>query len=97
MNVKSFQDQLRQVWKSTLRLRILLFLALLTILYAFIAWRINTLVNAEPDAAAIEAKMHKTATPTVDKSIVDKIRQLEDNSVDVRTLFNEARQNPFRE
>lgn len=97
MNIKSFQDQLRQKWQSTLRLRILLFLAVLTILYAFIAWRINTLVNAEPDTAVIEAKLHKTATPAIDKSIVDKIRQLEDNSVDVRTLFNEARQNPFRE
>ncbi len=97
MNIKSSQDQLRQVWQSTLRLRILLFLAVLTILYAFIAWRINTLVNAEPDRAIVEAKMHKTTTPVVDKSIVDKIRQLEDNSVDVRTLFNEARQNPFRE
>lgn len=97
MNRKEAQGQLQHAWQIALHLRIILFLLLLVVLYAFIGWRISTLTNAKPDAAAIAAKASETSTPHIDKAIVDKIKQLEDNSVTVQALFNEARQNPFRE
>jgi hypothetical protein len=97
MNTKSFQSQLHQTWQSTLRLRLLLFFVLIIVLYGFIGWRINTLVTAQPDDALITSKTSATSKPHIDQAIVDKITQLEDNSVTVQALFNQARQNPFRE
>jgi hypothetical protein len=97
MNTKEAQGQLQHAWQVALHLRIILFLVLLVILYAFIGWRISTLANAEPDSTAIAAKASKTSTPYIDKKVVEKIRTLEDNSVTVQTLFDQARQNPFRE
>jgi hypothetical protein len=97
MNIKALQSQLQLRWRSTLRLRILLFLILLVVLYGFIAWRISTLANVQPDEAAVSSKLKTTSTPHIDQSVVDKIKQLEDNSVNVQTLFDQARQNPFRE
>lgn len=97
MNKKSLRGQLQQTWQLTLHLRIVLFLLLLVGLYSFIGWRIATLANAEPDSAAIGLKTEKTSTPHIDQKVVDKVRQLEDNNVNVQTLFDQARQNPFRE
>ena|SRR5687767_3747910 len=97
MNVKTLQNQLQQRWRSTLRLRILLFLILLVVLYGFIAWRISTLTNVQPDETAVNSKLKMTSTPRIDQAVVDKIKRLEDNSVNVQTLFDQARQNPFRE
>lgn len=97
MNIKALQNQLQGRWRSTLRLRILLSLILLVVLYGFIAWRISTLTNAQPDEATVASKLKTTSTPHIDQAVVDKIKQLEDNSVNVQTLFDQARQNPFRE
>jgi hypothetical protein len=97
MNKKSLQGQLQQTWQLTLHLRIVLFLVLLIGLYSFIGWRITTLANAEPDTTAVGLKTEKTSTPHIDQAVVDKVKQLEDNSVNVQTLFDQARQNPFRE
>ena len=88
---------LQQLWSSLLRLRIVLFLFVLILLYAFIAWRLQTLVSADPDPGAVALQSKTTAQPSIDQALVDKIKKLEDNSVNVQTLFNNARQNPFRE
>lgn len=97
MNKKSIQGQLKQTWQLTLHLRIVLFLLLLVALYGFVGWRIATLANAEPDLTAVGLKTEKTSTPNIDQAVVDKVKQLEDNNVNVQTLFDQARQNPFRE
>jgi nitrate reductase NapE component len=97
MNTKAIQSQSQQVLQTALHLRVILFLVLLVGLYGFIGWRISSLADAEPGPAAIAAKESKASTPHIDQAVVDKVKQLEDNSVNVQTLFNEARQNPFRE
>jgi|SRR5665213_606060 len=73
------------------------FLATLIVLvaYIFIVWQISTLAVAEPsdsDAAAAE-----TQIPKVDKNAINQIQSLEQNSSDIHSLFNDARNNPFQE
>lgn len=62
--------------------------------YLFVVWRISKLATAEPtdDAAAAQAVI-----PKVDKKAIDQIQQLEQNSPEVQSLFNSARNNPFSE
>lgn len=47
-------------------------------------------VTASTDSVAGVKK-----APRIDESLVQRIQTLQDNSVSVRTLFNEARTNPF--
>jgi len=97
MSKKSLQDQLGSVWKETLHLRVMLFLMLLVVLYGFIGLRIKTLSNAQPSESQISAKGDTTASPHLDQAVVDKVKQLQESSATVQSLFDEARQNPFQE
>jgi hypothetical protein len=97
MNKNGIQGQLKQLGESLFHLRVVLFLTLLILLYGFIAWRIQSLADAEPDTQAVATQAKTVSQPNIDPALVGKIEQLEDNSVNVQALFDQARQNPFRE
>ena len=96
-NSPQLKAQLIDAWEMTKRLRILLFLLLLVALYGFIGVRIRTLSNAQPTDTDIASKASATSKPYIDPTVISKVQQLQDNNVSVQTLFNDARQNPFRE
>lgn len=96
MKSENASQSLRQLPGQILRFRIVIFLVVVGLLYGFIAWRITTLANIEPDASAVASKT-SPARPNIDQETLRKIKQLQDNSVNVRSLFSQARQNPFQE
>lgn len=75
--------------------RVFLFFLAVATLYGFIVWRINVYSNAPASESEVTAKT--TAQPHIDSDTVQKIQSLQDNSVSVQTLFDNARQNPFQE
>lgn len=97
MNNQNLQAQLKTAFKRMMELRVVVFLIVVAMLYLFVIWRVNVLTNVEPDATAIETQSNATKSPHIDQATVDKIRQLQDNSVNVQTLFDQARKNPFQE
>jgi hypothetical protein len=90
-------NQVKQLWEAFTRLRVVLFVIVLVLLYGFISWRIQVLSSVEPDATAIASQAKATAQPKIDQALVDKITQLQDTNVTVKALFDQARKNPFRE
>lgn len=96
MNNASLSQQLRQLPAQFLRHRVVIFVVIVAVLYGFLAVRIQTLANIEPDESAVASKS-APARPVIDQATLNKIQQLQDNSVNVRTLFDQARQNPFQE
>ena len=75
----------------------LIFIVILLGMYSLLVFRINVLVSVEPTEDAINEKLQTVQRPKIDQSAVARIRQLQDNSVDVQALFKEARDNPFQE
>ena len=75
------------------RYRVLLAILAVLGLYAYIVLQINTATSVSPSK---ETSVSAVKTPRLDTDLVDQLKQLEDNSVTVRTLFNEARTNPFQ-
>ena len=73
----------------------LLFFLAVAILYGFILWRINTYSNVPANQSVESSSV--SSQPHIDAATVQKIEQLQDNSVSVQALFNQARQNPFQE
>lgn len=92
--MNSLELQLQQLAKRLMQLRVPLFLLFVVLVYGFIVWRINTLSNAQPSQVTSQLK---SSSPRIDQATVDKIKQLRDNNVTVRALFNQARKNPFQE
>lgn len=90
-------EQLSHFGKSILRYRVLIFLLVVLALYCFVALRVHSMIKAEPPQSAVDSKTALLKSPHIDKSIITKVKQLHDNSVNVRSLFNQTRNNPFHE
>ena len=99
-NIHMDLRQLRAVAEKSLhklsRYAAILFFLLVAGVYSFILLRINTLVNAQPSQSDIDAQSTSTTIPRVDPKVAEQLEKLEDNSVNVQTLFNQARNNPFQ-
>jgi hypothetical protein len=77
------------------RYSFLLFLVFVVLLYGFVVLRINNLSNAQPSDEAVSSQVQAAQVPHIDQSVVQQLQSLQDNSVSVQTLFNQARSNPF--
>lgn len=75
------------------------FVAILIVLtlFGFIFYRIGYFNNLEPSEDEITEKLLTVQRPRIDKDIVEKLENLEDQNIQVQTLFNQARENPFDE
>ena len=74
----------------------IMFFVLIALVYGFVLVRITMLANAQPTTVDISSEVAQL-TPHIDKNAVQQLQSLEDNSVNVRTLFENARNNPFGE
>lgn len=73
-----------------------LFLTFLACLYGFVLFRINSLSNVQPSDTAVSSQVKAAAIPKLDQNVINQLQSLQDNSVGVKALFNEARSNPFQ-
>lgn len=91
------KDRLRQLTQVLRRYAVPLFLLFLLSIYGFLGVRVMSLTSVEPDQSAVTAKLKTAGVPHIDEEVLQKIQQLQDNSVEVQTLFDQARNNPFQE
>lgn len=97
MNIEQLKAKLQQVFRRLFIYRVALFLLVVLLIYAYLVLRVGILANTAPTQTAIDAKSTATQSPHIDQATVKKVEQLRDNSVNVRSLFNHARNNPFQE
>ena len=72
------------------------FLIFVGIIYGFVFLRISALQNIQPSSNDVNNKVQGARIPHIDESIVRQLKSLQDNSVSVKALFDEARSNPFQ-
>jgi hypothetical protein len=91
----------KQLKQSTARLlahyAVPLFVVVVAAVYAFLLLRVHMLNNVQPDPVTLSSSTKTLAVPRIDSATVKKIQELQDNNVNVQSLFNQARQNPFQE
>jgi len=83
------------LFKRVRAYKAIIFFLVVASLYGYIIWRINVYSNAPANQNEETAQI--AAQPHIDPSTVQKMQELQNNSVNVQALFNEARQNPFQE
>ena len=96
MNTEAVNKELKLFPKQLLRYKVYIFAVALLLVYGFVAYRAHSLANASPTQTAV-ASQTTQSVPTIDPTTVSKINQLQDNSVSVQALFDQARQDPFAE
>lgn len=74
-------------------LALLLFLA---ITYGYVLYNINVFSNQQPTASQISSYQKTTAMPSINPEVVSRLDKLKNNSVSVKALLNQGRQNPFQ-
>lgn len=97
MKSEATREQLQRILSKLIQFKVTLFLLLVGIVYIYVIWQVDTLSKAQPSATTIALQSHTSASPNIDPATVDKIQQLQNNSVSVQALFNQARANPFQE
>jgi hypothetical protein len=97
VNKTDLHKKLANLVQSLQKYDAMIFFVFLAVIYGFLLWRITSLSQATPDPSTVATKAQATHSPHIDQSVVNKIQQLQDNSVNVQALFDEARSNPFQE
>jgi hypothetical protein len=97
LNVRGASDQAAAILRQVSRYSFVLFLVFVALIYGFVILRINSLSNAQPTDNAVTSQVKAAQIPHIDKKVVDQLQSLQDNSVSVKSLFNQARANPFKE
>ncbi|MCA9330473.1 hypothetical protein KC957_00340 [Candidatus Saccharibacteria bacterium] len=93
----SISEQLKPAVQFVTKYKKFLFGLVVLLILTFLVFRINQLSSAEPSEAAIDEKLQTVTRPKIDQSILDRIQQLQDQNVEVKALFDQARNNPFNE
>lgn len=96
IDLKSLPQQLSQLNQRLSRYRIILFVIFITSVYGFVYYKIVTLSDPTTDTSGVTAEVN-TLTPRIDDRVAHQLESLKDNSVNVRSLFDKARQSPFAE
>ena len=97
MNNKLDLEKLNAHFRSARRYSFVAFLLVVVSIYGFVLLRITSLSNIEPSDDAVSSQVNAASIPKIDQSVVNQLKSLQDNSVNVQSLFEQARTSPFQE
>ena len=97
MNIKPIITRLKPAAAFIRKHTLLIFVLIFTGIYGFLAIRVNYLMQNEPSSAQIQEKLDTVKRVKIDQEAVDTIMRLRDQNVEVKILFDDARNNPFNE
>lgn len=96
LNIKTAPNQIATYMQRFRRYRFIAFIVFVGALYGMVLVQIGSLSSAEPSADTVQSQIQATRIPPINESVVKQLESLEDNSVSVQALFDEARSNPFQ-
>jgi hypothetical protein len=96
-DLKKLLDKLKPEVHFLKRYAVMLFIIVFLCIYGFLVIRVNSLVQSEPSQAALDEKLKTINRTKIDQSALDDIQNLQDQNVEVKALFEHARNNPFNE
>ena len=97
LDSKTLQTALVAFLKVCSQYAVVWFLLFLAGIYGFVLFQINAANSAQPSDASVTTQEQAVAAPHIDQAVVEQVLTLQDHSVNVRTLFEQARKNPFSE
>ena len=96
IDLSSLPQLFGQFFARVSRYRVVLFIVFVAGIYGYMTYQIFILSNVTPSNSDVNSEV-TSLTPHIDLNVVQQLESLKDNSVNVQTLFDQARQNPFSE
>lgn len=96
-SIKDIPKQFKPVFEFLKRYMVFIFIIVILLTYSFVVFKINTFSRSEPSEDAVLEKLQTVKRPKLDQTAVQKLEDLEDQNVEVQTIFQDARNNPFTE
>lgn len=97
LELKDIPAKLAPLGAALKRYVALIFILAFLGIYGFLVVQINVLSQAEPDEDAVTERLSRVHQPKIDENVIEKIKQLQGQNVEVESLFKQARDNPFTE
>lgn len=66
-------------------------------MYGFLIMTAGKQAELEPSQSQIQNAYKKVARPKIDESAANKLRELESRNIEIQSIFEQARNNPFSE
>jgi hypothetical protein len=96
-DIKSIPKLLKRLLQKLERFSVIIFIVSAVSLCGFLVFQIGKASQSEPNQDVITQQLTSVKRLKIDKKSIEKIEQLEDQNVNVQTLFKSARDNPFQE
>ncbi len=97
LNLKDVVAKIQPIIQFVKRYSVFIVLIVTLAIVGFFIFRINQYSSSEPSDSDVSEKLKTVQRPKIDKAILDKIDQLEGQNIQVQSLFDQARKNPFSE
>ncbi len=94
---KSIKEQLVPLGRFLNAYKKFMFVLGILVVIIFLVFRINQFSSAEPTQAQLDEKLQNNTSLKLDQTVLNRIQQLQDQNVEVQSLFDKSRNNPFNE
>lgn len=94
---KSIKEQLAPLGRFLNTYKKFMFVLSILVVIIFLVFRINQFSSAEPTQAQLDEKLQNNTSLKLDQTVLNRIQQLQDQNVEVQSLFDKSRNNPFNE
>ena len=96
IDLKAIQASAAQALHALRKYANVLIFLVFTGVYGFMIVHINSLSNPTIDESEVLAEAKSLPAPKIDEESAKKLQSLKDNSVNVQTLFEQGRTDPFQ-
>lgn len=97
LNINGLKPRIGRVAHSLRKYASVLIFIAFTGIYGFLTLQINSLSNPSIEESLVLSESKTVPLPRIDENAAQKLLSLQDNSVNVQTLFDQSRTNPFQE
>ena len=88
-------NQLTPIKTFITRYAVIIFVFSVVSVFAFLTLRIASYANMEPTTVQQDERMSSLTAVKLDENSINKIRQLQDRNINIESLFDNGRANPF--
>lgn len=79
------------------RYKVIFLMIVLLLIFGLLVINIGRYSTRDPSQSEIDERIKTVQVPKIDQEAVSKILELEDQNIEVKSLFEDARNNPFSE
>jgi hypothetical protein len=87
--------QLLKIKNLIIRYKVVVFIVIVVGIFCFMTLRIAHFANLEPTESQIENTKNSLTIIKLDPNAVQKINELQGQNINIESLFNNSRANPF--